>query len=201
MTFSGKSLGEAAQQLADHLNRILAQTVTRSRLVVLRRPLPAGTPARMELAFRQGGTVTTAPLQTLFGPMRLFLGLVCEPTVGEHGVHRLSVVGYKYALTPGAASEPLFRWEFVSRPPHEGRWSRHHLQGSIPLGLRDRRVPGAGETWLNDLHLPTGWVPIEEILRFCIVDLGVRPLSNAWHAELEASVARFSLDTAPPEDT
>ena len=49
---------------------------------------------------------------------------------------------------------------------------------------------------LNELHLPTGWVPIEEVLRFCIDDLGVRPLSPGWHETLAAS-ARLSPTPEP----
>jgi hypothetical protein len=30
---------------------------------------------------------------------------------------------------------------------------------------------------LNDVHVLTGFVTVEEVLRFCIVDLGVPPLS------------------------
>jgi len=51
---------------------------------------------------------------------------------------------------------------------------------------------------LNDLHLPTGWVTIEEVIRFCIVDLGV-PTNPAhdWDAVLEASYQTFRTDFAP----
>jgi len=46
---------------------------------------------------------------------------------------------------------------------------------------------------LNDLHLPTGWVRLEEVLRFCIVDLGVRPLSPRWHEALVESVGLYPV--------
>jgi hypothetical protein len=51
---------------------------------------------------------------------------------------------------------------------------------------------------LNDLHLPTGWVPVEEVLRFCIVDLGVRPLGRDWNEVLRESeqLSRAEFATA-----
>jgi hypothetical protein len=53
-------------------------------------------------------------------------------------------------------------------------------------------VRDLGCSSFNDWHLPTGWVPIEEIIRFCIVDLGVPPLDTSvdadgnpgWHTRL-----------------
>jgi hypothetical protein len=38
---------------------------------------------------------------------------------------------------------------------------------------------------------------IEEVLRFCIVDLGVPPISRRWHEILEESYQRFKDDFAP----
>ena len=50
---------------------------------------------------------------------------------------------------------------------------------------------------LNDLHLPTGFTTIEEVLRFCIVDLGVTPLSDEWDRVLTDSYEKFKGDFAP----
>jgi len=50
---------------------------------------------------------------------------------------------------------------------------------------------------LNDLHLPTGFVTVEEVLRFCIVDLAVKPLSDEWDATLMDSYEKFKGDFAP----
>ncbi|HEX5166289.1 MAG TPA: hypothetical protein VFV93_12885 [Thermomicrobiales bacterium] len=76
------------------------------------------------------------------------------------------------------------------RFPSDGSfWCRNHLQGPIPIAIGGKRVS------LNDWHLPTGWVPIEEVIRFCIVDLGVEPLdrsldandNSGWHTRLTES--------------
>jgi hypothetical protein len=46
---------------------------------------------------------------------------------------------------------------------------------------------------LNAWHLPTGWIAIEEVIRFCIVDLGVRPKAG-WQAVLAESHEKFTRD-------
>jgi hypothetical protein len=80
-------------------------------------------------------------------------------------------------------AEPLVRWEYVSGPPAAGElWCRYHLQGAIVLG-----ISSAPELTLNTWHLPTGPVAIEEVVRFCIVDLGVTPLSDDWDHRLRES--------------
>ncbi len=184
MPFEGRSLAEAVRSLADHLNALLVRTVTQTRLVAFAASVdPARRPSRVYLAFRQGGQQSTARLQTRFGPMRLFLGQECGSAVAEDGRHHLQILGYVYSLRPEWANQALLRWEYVSRPDDpDARWCRRHLQGPIPLQFAPAR-----EVSLNDVHLPTGWVPIEEVLRFCIVDLGVRPLSPGWHEALAES--------------
>lgn len=95
-------------------------------------------------------------------------------------------------LTGEGMEEPLFRWEYVREWPEEHqRWCRHHLQGNVVIPIGERGVS------LNDLHVPTGYVTVEEILRFCIVDLGVRPLSDEWHETLEKSYGLFKGTFAP----
>ena len=96
------------------------------------------------------------------------------------------MIDYQYTVAPLGSDDPLFRWEFVRFPSSGSFWCRNHLQGPINIGVGGRMVN------LNDWHLPTGWVSIEEIIRFCIVDLGVPPLdtnvdadgSPGWHARL-----------------
>lgn len=183
MTFEGRSAGAAVRAFIDHLNRLLVRTVTRSRLVLVPVPSPEPGQVWIQVAFRQGGQPTTAPLRTRFGQMGLFLGQVCESRTSGDGTYTLSTISYRYALTPEHTREPLLRWEYVRQPTDpDARWCRHHLQGPVPLRLADNL-----QVLLNDFHLPTGWVPIEEVLRFCIVDLGVRPLSPNWHEALTES--------------
>lgn len=186
MAIEGDTLEEAARRFREHLNGLLARTVTRTRLVSLPRR-GARRPSSVQIAFRQGGAAIEAPILTRFGRVGLYLGQRCE-SIEQSGRHRLRTASYRYALTPQGAREPLLRWEYVrDRGDPDARWCRHHLQGDVPL-------PFGGGVSLNALHLPTGYVTVEEVLRFCIVDLGVPPLATDWSEQLEASYVLFKGD-------
>ncbi len=44
---------------------------------------------------------------------------------------------------------------------------------------------------LNKIHTPTGWVTIEELVRFLISELRVKPVSSKWAEIVAASEMRF----------
>lgn len=182
MPIRGRTLREAAQTFCDHVNSVLNRTVTRARLVVF------GVAPRIQVAFRQAGRPFNARLQTSFGRIGLYLGQVCESEIGQDGIHTLRTVAYTYTLTPAGADEPLLRWEYVRSPPPGAEWCRHHLQGPVELEIHGNSV------LLDDLHLPTGYVTFEEVLRFCIVDLGVRPQHRNWSAILKRSYEQFKAE-------
>jgi hypothetical protein len=144
----------------------------------------------MQLAFRRSGGPIEVALSTRFGRAGLYLGQTCESTQTE-GRHQLRTVSYRYTVSFNGSREPLFRWEYRKDPGPSARYCRHHLQGAIPLAISEEAVS------LNDLHLPTGFVTIEEVLRFCIVDLGVTPLSANWHEILTDSYSLFKSKFAP----
>jgi hypothetical protein len=185
--FEGRNLTQASTAFKDHLNRLLSHTITHT-------PIIASVPRRQErawLSFRHRGEPSTATVRTRFGPMELFLSQECDVIDGEREPVRLRTLSYRYTLTPLGADEPLFRWEFERFPEPGSYWCRHHVQGPIDLNV------GRGTTIsLNDLHLPTGWVPTEEVIRFLINDLGVPPLDTSvaddgvpgWHHRLQESV-------------
>lgn len=183
MAAERRVLRAALRSRAETLNRLLNLTVTQSRLVQAAAPPSADGSLRMQLAFRQGGRVAAAPLRTRFGPMALSLGQVYEARSGEDGAPSLTLVLYRYALYRDAAQEPILRWEYDRQPRDPAAtWCRHHLQGPVCLP-----IGGVSGMSLNDLHLPTGHVDVEVVLRFCIVDLGVPPLSERWHELLAES--------------
>lgn len=121
--------------------------------------------------------------------MSLYVGQVCDSIEAQGGGRQLVTAEYAYTLTPDGANEALLRWEYVRNPSDGGLWCRHHLQGPIPL-----KLGRAGTVPLNDLHLPTGYVTIEEVIRFCIVDLGVEPLTKDWDAILTESYERLKVE-------
>lgn len=184
MPIEGDTLRDAAQAFCDHVNRVLCTTVTETRLQVLE---VHGTPY-IQFAFRQAGRATPAPLRTRFGPMWLYLGQMFDSVAAPTGRRRLRTIQYRYTLTLEGVPESLLRWEYVRTPPAGGVWCRHHLQGPVLLHVYGHVVP------LDDLHLPTGYVAFEEVLRFCIVDLGVTPLAADWDRTLRESYERFKTD-------
>lgn len=182
MPIQGLTLREAAQRFCDHVNHVLTRTVTKTRLVVFE------VPPRIQVTFRQAGQPIEARLQTRFGPIRFSFFQVCESLKTPRGIHELRTIAYRYTLTPGEETEPLLRWEYVKTPQADALWCRHHLQGPIEFQINGYTVP------LNALHMPTGYVPFEEVLRFCIVDLEVPPLSEDWDRVLRDSYERFRTD-------
>jgi hypothetical protein len=183
------TLEDAARMFCDHMNGVVNRTVTEARLVQVH----VGGQPLVQVTFRQAGAPMEARLGTRFGPMWLYLGQVCGSRVMGDGRHQLYTARYKYTLRRDGSQEPLFRWEYVRQPAPDAQWCRHHLQGEVPLPIRD----GDSQLTLDDLHVPTGFTTVEEILRFCISDLGVEPLSREWDGILTDSYERFKTDFAP----
>lgn len=188
MPIEGRSLKKAANTFREHLNQVLAKTITPAPVSMVIEPAGA---ARM--SFRSGGVVSGVTIATRRGEAELFLLQVCDSDVDGSGLHQLRTQKYTYTITPAAHAQPLLRWEYVrDREPEHARWCRHHLQGPVKLSWGDGLS-------LNDWHLPTGYVPFEEVIRFCIDDLGVKPLSAEWHEVLDESYRKFttSFSTYP----
>jgi hypothetical protein len=183
--FSGRSLGEASRVFVEHLNQVLHTTVTQMPLSLeISRSVA-------NIRFRRGSDAATVRLQTQYGPMALYVGYLCNTVVDASGVHALRIASYRYALLPDGHTESLLRWEYIRTPAEDAEYCRNHFQGPISLGIRNRSGIDAN---LQHWHLPTGWVPLEEVIRFCIVDLGVTPLSEAWSQILRENHERFSYE-------
>jgi hypothetical protein len=187
------SLGRAAQTFADHLNGLLARTITQSRLV--RVTVPAT--GRVLISFRHDGQPVAAPLKTREGTVFLAISQHCESRPTVDGAHRPVTAEYRYALATAPDAEPVLRWEYVRhRDPagdgSEPQWCRHHIQGTTSIDF------GTGTRSLNEFHVPTGFVLIEEVIRFLIVDLGAKPLSEDWARHLDESYDKFKMEFAPP---
>lgn len=180
MDIEARSLAAAGRALRDRINRLLTTTITLKPLIAIMHP---HAPTELQFGFRDEGVLGTAPLATAYGAMSLRIIQNYKATPGAARRVGLRMAAYQYTLTPAAATEPIIRWEYVADPPDDARWCRHHVQGPIPVNLGRATVP------LNDLHLPTGPVPLAEVIRFCIVDLGVEPLSDDWQSHLHAAMA------------
>lgn len=113
----------------------------------------------------------------------------------DGGVFTLTTTKYRYRLEveesddrPTAAEKAytreLFRWEYDPAP--RGNHPRHHLHifGAIPVGR--------GSVNLRTVHIPTGRVLLEDVIRFLITSLGFKPpCGDQWDAVLRESERRF----------
>jgi hypothetical protein len=190
MPIEGRNLREVTHAFKEHLNALLSHTITLTPLVAFVEPR-AG---RAAISFRQHGLPSAAILQTKYGPMQFYLGQICDVVEGTRERLRLRTIQYQYTLKPPTAREPALRWEYDKFPDRNSYWCRHHVQGPASVDF-----DGGYSTQLNDMHLPTGWVAIEEVIRFCIVDLAVPPLDKdqdangipRWHTRLQESYETF----------
>jgi hypothetical protein len=177
-------LGSAVRPIVDELNRLLNRTLTHYRLVATESPPSPEGRQRVQLGFRALGRVVAAGLETRYGRLGLYVGRIYEASV-DLDLPSPRLVRYRYALHSVEDAEPVIRWEYDGRPADESaRWCRYHIQGTVPVRLGGRVVP------FNELHTPTGDVPIEEVIRFCIVDLGAEPLDGDWNEILVESRRR-----------
>jgi hypothetical protein len=134
---------------------------------------------------RGDGIATPLPLTTRFGTLYLTLVQILE-TEAELTKFRLKTKEYSYRIldTNDPRANAILRWEYVSDAPPDG-FCRHHVQINTGVGL------SGGLLDMNRAHSPSGWVTIEELLRFIIVDLGVVPVTRNWPEVIEASEKRF----------
>jgi hypothetical protein len=186
MPIEGASLGEIGQAFAEHLNELVNGTVTTSRII----PFMPDDDDLAYLSFRQGGGPETVSLNTNIGPLAFFLGQTCDAIL-VHGKHRLRTVKYRYHLRAPDQSEPIIRWEYVRERASTARpYCRHHIQGGFSLPFPD------GSVSANMMHIPTGYVAVEDVIRFLIVELGVAPINPNWNERLEGSYYKFKTDFA-----
>lgn len=185
----GDSPEEVFRKFRDHLGGLLNQTVTDARLSLI---VERGSD-RASLSFRSHNEAIAAPLKP--SGLFLYVGQVIKADKEKHD-WRLRTLQYRYwiqhRVSEGASPVSVFRFEYVSpkvksldcRP-------RHHLH--IPSAQTVCRGQCLN---LNDLHIPTGWVTLEEVIRFAIRELGCKPKLNKWDEILLDSEDKFREWTA-----
>jgi hypothetical protein len=156
---------EAFQTFQDHLNATLNKVLTRYRLRFIVRTAKQ---ERTSLSFFDDrGLAVAVPLHP--SPWYLYLGQELQAVSEEEG-YTLRTLKYEYRIqqTPSIQDEAEVRFEYVSRDIEpSARYSRHHVQFH-----RDYHEVH-GDFSPSKLHIPTGWVTIENVIRFLITDLGV----------------------------
>jgi hypothetical protein len=80
----------------------------------------------------------------------------------------------------------LVRWEYNSREFRTSPFPRHHIQVQAKV-----ESFAGGVLDLNKIHLPSGWITVEEVVRFLITELKVKPFSDDWDDLLQKSEEKF----------
>jgi hypothetical protein len=183
----GRTLKECFDKFAKHVRQLCAATLSASHHLVTMRTR-ADDDTEMKLSFHQGDDPIAVPLKTkAHGRIYFYVGqlLRAEPD-GSH--YRLETRAYWYRLQTESslAAHAAIRWEYERELDEGKRHCRHHIQQRAHLNL------GTASLDLNKAHVPTGWVTIEEVIRFLLVDLGVKPpCGSTWPDVLEMSERKF----------
>jgi hypothetical protein len=184
MPIIARTPAECFRRFENHVRKLVADTVTPTH--PLQRLFVTGE-TRMTLSFRQGSGGVAVPVKTQFGRLFFYLGQALEAVEEQDGRFRLRTRQYWYRIqdSPDLKTKALLRWEYDTETPRDA-FCRHHAQvrQDLPLGTKTLS--------LDKTHLPTGWVTMEEVIRFLIVELGVKPpCGDEWPRILETSERAF----------
>jgi hypothetical protein len=186
LPITGSTPKKCFEEFRAHLDRLLKSTVRKDCPVLVE----ATTGNRAQLGFRQGKSPIAIPVRTRHG--RLFFAvtqLVEAKRRESEGDYKLTTLTYWYRLqtTGDYNAQALIRWEYDRTLRTGPKPCRHHVQQQTTIAVSHGEVLD-----MNKLHLPTGWVVLEEVIRFLIHDLGVRPpCGNDWHKAIEDSEKAF----------
>lgn len=179
---SGRSPREAVETSIHRLQTALS-CVTKDVL----RPSTGGYEDRSKvhsLLLKDGNP---APLRAVPPAQRMRLGIKIQYRIVESEgpfPWRVRTAAYKYTIETDDGREVLaYHWHPASNSPVT--FPHAHL-GSIVLkrdGVIDHKD-----------HLPTGRVPLQQVVRLAIVDFGAKPLRSDWSDVLADTEAAFRLE-------
>jgi hypothetical protein len=97
------------------------------------------------------------------------------------GPFHASTGGYMFTIRDKRKQEIIsFHWD--PRDPNSRRYPHLHIGATV----LDAENPVFGDSF-SRLHIPTGRVTVEDVVRFLIEELKVIPLQSDWHDTLMAS--------------
>ena len=174
----GASPEEVFRKFKEHLDRLLHKTITEAPLVLL------SVGASAFLQFQRSERPICVPVGHRY---HLYVGQTLQ-AAREDGRYRLRTLAYAYRIADGPTFDDqcFFRWEYNAREHKQSLAPRHHLQLPATIGCFGNRVLDT-----NKLHIPTGWVTVEEVIRFLIHELRVKPRTHKWDGDLLASERLF----------
>ncbi len=175
---TAKSPEKLFRKFKNHLDRLLHSTITEAPLEIV--PLVDD---RCYLQFQEKKRRTCKKIGKGYF---LYVGqaLWAKKKSKEY---ELRTLGYTYqiSLGPSFDDQCIIRWEYTSRKLQSALYPRHHVQMGTEMKVGRRQ-------WnLNDIHVPTGYLTIEEIIRFAICELGVKSKKTNWDNILRTSEDKF----------
>lgn len=191
----GRNPDEVFDNFCRHLGRLLNQTVTDAPLSVLK--LTGAPEPRALVSFRRGDAAIAAPLRS--HDLFLYIGqlVTVVPQQGDTP-WRLKTLTYRYWVQGDDDQNTdswYFRFEYISPQIRQLEHPRHHVH--IPANIA---CGGCGDIDLRRTHVPTGWVTVEEVIRFLVEELGVRSRARNWPrlcAESEELFRHWTARTVP----
>jgi hypothetical protein len=180
LPLSANSPEAAFRKFQDHLNRVLNLVLTKSRLEILH------TDKRSFLSFLDSDKEFTIAVKLRKKlPWHLAIIQRIDAIKTKQGFI-LKTLAYAYRIQKAVSGEALVRFEYVSpEADPDFEYSRNHVQFHIRF---DEVIANFSPT---KLHIPTGWVTIESVMRFLFTELKVKPLRDDWEKILADSEEQF----------
>jgi hypothetical protein len=174
---------DAIREFREELNSLLNRTLTDQRLIAI------STMRGTLLGFYQQRMHRCANVGRGY---HLYVGQTIESVERERGKFQVRTLAYQYRITEGPDFDApyILRWEYNARELRDSFHPRHHFQAPVKRSLADGRALD-----FEKLHVSTGWVTIEEVIRFLISELEVKPKSADWDKILRESEERFRQRT------
>jgi hypothetical protein len=167
---SGRTPQEAVNTFLTPLKAVLG-CITREG-VVARGPRRAG---ELQTAHFQGGSATLSQSNGQTLSLDLYHRYIVREAEGDRGPWTASTIEYVYDVRD-QNGDKLAAWH----------WHPSVVRGDDRATVPHIHAYGTRDTLtLHKLHLPTGRVSIEAIVRFLIEDLAVVPRREDWRAILD----------------
>lgn len=115
--------------------------------------------------------------------------LLVDTDVVRGNVVRVTTVSYEYYVLDTQDAELLaFHW--APRPQFRGP-DFPHLHVSAPLTIKTGRFGGSRQSRLDTVHIPTGRISLESVIRLLVDELNVQARFHDWEERLKRTEATF----------
>lgn len=171
--FTGKNPNQVFKLFLNHISKVVNSTVTDAPISLV----VSG--ASAQISFGKSEAPQAVPLRTK--PWFLYLGQRLAAVQEDDGTWQVKTLQYSYRIQAGPSFDDpwYFRFEYVSREVRKTDHPRHHLHIPFVLRCEEKYVD------LARTHLPTGWITTEELIRFLIDGLRVKPKRKDWDRFLQ----------------